>query len=807
MNERGIKRMEHEDKQPNQDNAPETQETQESQEMVPSPSNTAPTPSVDPVLANIRARFGLGNDHLPKDTSVQTLLSGLNDPDWRVRTAVARRLGSAGDGAEVRAALLSAVRDSAPAVRAAAARSLGGLDEDIPEEPLLYLLRNDTDEDVRTAAAQALSALQDRLSPYTVAGLEATFHRAGENDITRSAIIYTLGGLGKRTPIDLLYTAMQDREWLVREAAALMMGEQGERTDEEALEALASKEDEHPAVIQAAYQAIGNHFGYQDDQLARSEPFIQVVGNEEPARLSTQPIKLTYAQPQHVGNVEFDGIEPGSLNIEKRIPVVAQALDNQWVPRTLLEALLTGRVSLECVQDYLTGLARTEYLRSLINGEQIIMNRAFLYNNSVIARDYMQTGPSREVFKRLLSEGIIIPFLLYEKSPDQPPRFTTVPQNLAAWQQVCQETHMQCMRFSWHDEETNDEEVQRLSSGMHRFAQSDQLLNISRLVSDLGLPAEQEPALRTLLGDLHTWSYEFFQQTGKYVNREDIYNRYITSGDPAQRNYDGSKQFAGEIKQLFDVAYSNNLAEFLNGYLLTPVDSPTSLILQDWHSRREENKYLTTAQLVQMVRQKIFQIVQSGLYLRSIRMLRLQDIQAIRNTDEWRAYIESLQQLLKAPLEFADRANDVYQNYIKLAQVITRLIAIRDSLMGGSLTAEWRPNVKLIINVGGSATTVAWNSGEDKPYTDAAEQQSNLPKVMGGGRAPVNVRMIIGDSSSPSKLHTSIDIIQGRMHNARMQWLDLCDRLVKELYLREFSPAQAQSESLPNLNATAEITA
>ncbi len=204
-----------------------------------------------------------------------------------------------------------------------------------------------------------------------------------------------------------------------------------------------------------------------------------------------------------------------------------------------------------------------------------------------------------------------------------------------------------------------------------------------------------------------------------------------------------------------------------------------------------------------MVRKEIFQIVQSGLYLRSIRMLRLQDILVIRNTDEWRAYIESLQQLLRAPLEFADRANEVYQNYIKLAQVITKLIASRDSLMGGSLTAEWRPNVKLIINVGGSAATVAWNSGEDKPFTDAPEQKNNLPKVM-GGQAPVNVRMIIGDSSSPSKLHTSIDIIQGRMHGAQMQWLDLCDRLVKELYLREFSSAQTQSENLPNLNATAE---
>ena len=797
--------MEHEDKQLEQNNQPETESKEELQETsLPPSSNTVPTPPDSTTLSNIRTRIGLDRRYLPENISIQTLLSSLKDADWRVRVAAVRRLGSMGDGkhANVKSALVATLSDSAPAVRAAAARALGDLDDDVPEEQLLFLLRNDTDDDVRTAAVQALAPLRERMSPYTLEGLKSTFERTGESDVTRASVIYTLGRLEQRTPIDLLRSAMGDRDWLVREAAALMMGEQGERADEEALRELANSEDEYPEVTQAAYQALGNLAVEESERLAKSDPLIQVTGREQSSPI--QPTKLTYAVHQHVGDVEFDGIQPGSLNIENHVPVISQALDNQWMPRTVLKALLTGRVSFESVQDYLTGLARTEYLRSLINGEQAIINRAFIYNSSIIARDYMQSGPSREVFKQFLSDGTIIPFLLYEKSPDEQPKFAAVPQNLIAWQQICREAQMQCMRFSWLDEGVNKAEIEKIGTGLHSFSQFNQSLNIKQLISDLGLPTEQETPLKKRLSDIHMWSYQFYEESEKHINREDIYKRYITVGNPSERNYDGSKQFSGEIKQLFDLVYSSNLANALNGYLLTPVDSPTSLILQDWNPRGGQDKYVTTSQLVQMIREKVFQIVQSGLYLRSIGMLRLQDVHVIRNTDEWRAYIGSLQRLLQAPLQFGELANNVYQDYIKLAHVITKLVGERDALMGGLLTAEWRPNVRLIINVGGSSTTVVWGSDEDKVFTDAAEQKDKLPQVT-GGIAPVNVRLIIGDSTSPSKLHTSIDLIQSKMQGAQMQWLDLCDRLIKQLYLREFSTAQTQSriqsENSSNLNA------
>ncbi|GHO98987.1 hypothetical protein KSF_090350 [Reticulibacter mediterranei] len=776
---------------------PERQD--EHQGTHPSPSSERSQP-VDPILSRLRARFGLDESYLPENPSIPALLAALKHSDWRVRTAVARRLGSAGVGDEVRNALLSLLHDHIPAVRAAAVHALYALDDNIPEEPLLSLLRNDEeDDDVRIAAVQALSARGKRLSPSGATALSSTFHQEKQNGMLRSAIIYTLGALGIRTPIPLLQEALQnDPDWMVREAAALMMGEQEERADSELLEELVDNEDEHPVVIEAIYQALGNLSRSQRERLERSEARIQVTTSG-----TFEKIEPAYKMPQRVGNVEFDGIAPGSSNLQDRIPVVVQALDNQWMPDSLLNKLLSKRITFDSIQHYLAGLVRTEYLRSLINGQQVIINRAYLYNNPVIVQDHQQPGPAREVFKQFLNEGVIVPFLIYEKSPDQRPAYGVLPSGFASWQQVCQDTHMQCLRFSWLDEETNQEEIKQFASGLHGFAQSDERLNISRLVRDLGLLPEQERDLQKTLRDIHTWSRQVFEQEGKWVNREDIYRRYITVGDPSQRVYDGSKEFAGTLKRLYDVAYNNNLAEALSGYLLTPPNSPTSLVLQDWRPQQNQ-KYIKASDIIDMLRGKVFEIVQSGLYLRSIGMLRLQDVKEIRKTDEWQAYIQSLQQLLKAPLEFANYANEVYRRYIMLAQVITRLIESRNTLTGGALTAEWIPTTSLLINVGGATTEIRWNSATDRPITNAAHQKTFLPKVRGGS-APVNIRLVIGDSGSPSKLQAGFDLIHGRMHNAQEQWIDLCDQLTKQIYLREFSlespSTSAGSREISNLNA------
>src|SRR5947209_1024342 len=84
------------------------------------------------------------------------------------------------------------------------------------------------------------------------------------------------------------------------------------------------------------------------------------------------------------------------------------------MPRALLRrAMKLGRLS-RSAETSLKRLVRTEYLRALIHQRQVVINRAYLYNNRSIFQDYLQSGQNREAFKALLDEGILIPYLYTE---------------------------------------------------------------------------------------------------------------------------------------------------------------------------------------------------------------------------------------------------------------------------------------------------------------------------------------------------------------------------------------------------------
>src|SRR5713101_307675 len=97
------------------------------------------------------------------------------------------------------------------------------------------------------------------------------------------------------------------------------------------------------------------------------------------------------------GNVEFECLERSDL---AQVPVVVQALDNQWLPRKLTPAAFKRGIVDTHIDKKLRQAVRSEYLRSLINSEQLVLNRAYLYNNPAVSQDYAQgSRDGRESFK------------------------------------------------------------------------------------------------------------------------------------------------------------------------------------------------------------------------------------------------------------------------------------------------------------------------------------------------------------------------------------------------------------------------
>jgi hypothetical protein len=63
-----------------------------------------------------------------------------------------------------------------------------------------------------------------------------------------------------------------------------------------------------------------------------------------------------------------------------------------------------------------------EFRRALLTSEQVILNRAYIYNNSALSVEYRSFDDRRKAFGSLLKDGAIVPYLYAESSPTERPR-------------------------------------------------------------------------------------------------------------------------------------------------------------------------------------------------------------------------------------------------------------------------------------------------------------------------------------------------------------------------------------------------
>jgi hypothetical protein len=485
-------------------------------------------------------------------------------------------------------------------------------------------------------------------------------------------------------------------------------------------------------------------------------------------RVSKKPRKLKRIQGE---NVEFEPLEPFGL---KAVPVLVQALDNQWLPRSLLQpAFQAGQIT-ERIDKRLKKAVRSEYMRSLINGQQVILNRAYLYNNPAIAQDYSKKGQQREAFKAFLEEGTIVPWLLAEKTPVDPPASGAgtisgfdVTQAFSNWQKLCQEVRVSCVRLSWDEQENIQLTRQRLSERFNTFAASAAMKDIDAFMRDLGLDESAKEGLRKRLAEVGHFGLDMAEK-GRLVTRNDLYKAFITAGNnPAERMYDGSKPFGAEIKQLLDLSYNVNLPDALGGYLITPIESLPRTSLQEWQDTARQPDQVTADDILKLLQRTAFDLVGQGLNVKSMDALSLQDVREIRRMDEWTTYIQSLENLLQNPLLFAESgAERVYDSYAKLAKQITDIIAGQDRKE--KILTTWSPAIELIFYIAGAILSCVWTA-------DGATYQlyGQVSGLVGAAAAPVVARMVIRDMSerrAQQDLSTSIDFMRRKMVSAKDQW-------------------------------------
>ena len=372
--------------------------------------------------------------------------------------------------------------------------------------------------------------------------------------------------------------------------------------------------------------------------------------------------------------------------------VVAQSLDNQWVPPGLLRRMLEDGLELNDVRGALREEIRAEYIRALVNSPQVIVNRAFFYNNPLVFQDFEPGAADRSAFLALLNSGTVIQLLLTERTPVDPPAFlenqktpnyTLLEHGWQAWTAAAEESHVHSLRFSWTDDSANQEQVRhRLATRFTNQALTLVNLDAARLALDLGTDLDTALRVKGRLSEVTARCADHAARN-EFVTREMLYKEFVTADGtaPALGRYDRGRAFCAEVKQLIDLAYSVNSATGLKTMALTPSQALHRSALQEWEVVRRGSDPVSAAQLAQLLRGTAFDFVQETLFLDTFAKLSMRDVWDVRHGPQWDEYVRRMRRLLDDPLGMFDDpyagAPAVVRAYLDLLGETTRIATAR----------------------------------------------------------------------------------------------------------------------------------
>jgi hypothetical protein len=482
--------------------------------------------------------------------------------------------------------------------------------------------------------------------------------------------------------------------------------------------------------------------------------------------------------------IEFEKLTPSKL---AKAAIVPQVLDNQWVPESLLEKMIREGKSLKDVQKERSNYVIKEWRRALVYGEQVVVNRAFMFNNEVVVDDY-DDAESREQLKTLLNTKVIIPYLVFEDSPDQRPTFDLKESLWNAWMDIVHDSHLSCVKLDWGDQ---NDDFKRLSGIYHNYVQT---LNTEQraehLASYLKVPKDEFPEFRKRLKDVASFAFNLADT--RLVTRNDLYREFVVTDDTnIAEGYYSKKPYAAKIKQIVDLKYNVNLPDAMGRYSLTPEGSPPRSALGDLEETIQANIISpeNVKDILQALRGLAFDQITQGMYLKSLGDLKLADVIKTRETEEWEMYRKSMLDLLANPLEFPHLSAVFYAKFEKLNNAITKIRAERDQ-------AKWEPWVKLLISVGAKAMEIAFN-----PANPSQKILTTMGTgILSTGVTPLLMRLTIGTKTlTDADLDVSLDFMRGNVQSGREVWNDMLGQLRSTPGFQELAE-QIRKENDTNLS-------
>lgn len=458
-------------------------------------------------------------------------------------------------------------------------------------------------------------------------------------------------------------------------------------------------------------------------------------------------------------SIEFEKLTAGKLNPGAIVP---QGLDNQWAPTNALKQLIKQGKPLISWKGRKKAVL-SEWRRALIYAPQVVVNRVSLFNNSIVVDDY--SGENKQNFQELLKRKVIVDYLLTEEAPDQRPTFDISDEKWSRWLNVIQDTKIACVRLDWGKQ---DDDFKNIAAVFHGYVQN---LNMpdrtEHLTNAFKISKKYREDFRKKLIEVASYTFDIASQ-GKNVVRNDLYKKFICINDSKidEGHYDKSKPFSAELKELFDLRYTVNVPDAFGRYAFTPKGSPDRTVLGDVNQSNMQNllKENKVGEFIDTIKRMQFAVLNDALYLRGLDILSLGDVLKIRNTDEWEEYIISLTSLLSAPLEFAEKVDDVANKFTGLNRKITELKIENTKKSASEMVSRWQPNMMIVIAIGGALMQLT---------LDPTDVTRILVQALSGpvsiGLAPVAVNLKIA-AAAKVDLGISVNFMRSKVSQGREVW-------------------------------------
>ena len=470
-----------------------------------------------------------------------------------------------------------------------------------------------------------------------------------------------------------------------------------------------------------------------------------------------------------------------------RNSLVPQAADNQWVPMSQISSH-TSLTDANWRQN-LQNRSRSEIVHAFLEGETVIINRAFLFNNPAITKWYSSGSEYTDGFHELLETEALAILWVLEDSPVQFPEFTI--QNIAevkeGWRQICKKCAIPSVKLSWaEDPETaRDAVIRNLAEPLPRRIASLASSNIQSLCQMLGMNKQLRynwKGFESHLRNIRDFADEFRgKKNGNPVTREVLYQNFVCleNTKPANLQYDVSKPYFAETKALVDLIYNTNASNALRSNTSTPSDSLNRAALMELDVNNPANMQLNGEELARVIYNVVIDEVRSTIQLPYLSQICPSEIVQLRNHDTFTEYQKALWSLRQSSGDMGGGTmgtRSFTNSLIRVAGARRKLASRITEHKAGKIMAPFTNFVSLLFECAGMALEVELSFGGAK--TKAKLDGKNILTRINGAVDTMTMKVVSGFLDSQDYASAN-EIGSFRLTDAGEQITDFIEHLRK----------------------------